>query len=53
MKLKYTCLYTALDLWPPGHFELGFLAFRIGLSEMECAALGYSYVPIVNLEIDN
>ena len=53
MKLQYMSLDSALDLWPPGHFELGFLASRIGLSEMKCAALGYSYVRIVNLEIDN
>ena len=36
-------LDSALDLWPPGHFELGFLASRIGRSEMECSALGFSY----------
>ena len=43
MKLKYACLDSALDLWPPGHFALGFFASRIGLLEMECSALGFSY----------
>ena len=38
------CLHSALDLWPPGHFALGFFASRIGRSEMECSALGFSYV---------
>ena len=38
------CLDFAMDLWPPSHFELGFFAFRIGRLEMECAALGFSYV---------
>ena len=47
MKLQYVCLGSALDLWPPGHFELGFFASRIG----RCAALGFFYV--VNLEMDN
>ena len=37
------CLDSALDLWPPGHFELGFFASRIRRSEMECSALGFSY----------
>jgi len=27
MKLEYTCLDSALDLWPPGHFELGYFCF--------------------------
>ena len=27
-----------------GHFSLGFFASRIGRSEMECSALGFSYV---------
>ena len=31
-----------MDLWPPGHFELEFFASRMGRSEMECAALGFS-----------
>ena len=44
MKLQYMCLDSALDLWPPGHFALGFFASRIGRSEMECSALGFSYV---------
>ena len=44
MKLQYVCLDSALDLWPPGHFELGFFASRIRRSEMECSALGFSYV---------
>ena len=44
MKLQYICLDSALDLWPPGHFALGFFASRIGRSEMECSALGFSYV---------
>ena len=43
MKLQYMCLDSALDLWPPGHFALGFFASRIGRSEMECSALGFSY----------
>ena len=51
MKLQYICLVFALDLWPPNHFELGFFASRIGRSEMEYTALGFSY--IVNLEMDN
>ena len=38
------CLDFAMDLWPPSHFELGCFAFRIGRLEMECAALGFSYV---------
>ena len=45
------CWDSALDLWSSGHFELGFFSFRIGRSEMECAALGFSYV--VNLEMDD
>ena len=44
MKLQYMCLDSALDLWPPGHFALGFFASRIGRLEMECSALGFSYV---------
>ena len=44
MKLKYIFLDSALDLWSPGHFELGFFASRIRRSEMECSALGFSYV---------
>ena len=44
MKLQYVCLDSVLDLWPPGHFELGFFASRIRRSEMECSALGFSYV---------
>ena len=43
MKLRYICLDSALDLWPPGHFELEFFASRIGSTETECAALGFSY----------
>ena len=38
------CLDSALELWPPGHFELECLVSRIGRSEMECSALGFSYV---------
>ena len=37
------CSDSVLDLLPSGHFELGFFAFRIGLSEIESAALGSSY----------
>ena len=37
-------LDSALDLWPPGHFELGFFASQIGRLEIECSALGFSYV---------
>ena len=44
MKLQYMCLDSALDLWPPGHFALEFFASQIGRSEMECSALGFSYV---------
>ena len=44
MKLQYMCLDSALDLWPPGHFELGFFASQIGRLEIECSALGFSYV---------
>ena len=43
MKLKYICLDSALVLWSPGHFELGFFASRLRRSEMECSALGFSY----------
>ena len=39
MKLQNMCLDSALDLWPPGYFELGFFASRIGCSEMEYATL--------------
>ena len=35
---------SALNFWPPGYFALGFFATRIGRSEMECSALGFSYV---------
>ena len=52
MKLQYVCLDSALDLWPPGHFALEFFASQIGRSEMECSALGFSYVR-ENLEMDN
>ena len=38
------CLDSALDLWPPGHFALEFFASQIGRLEMECSALGFSYV---------
>ena len=38
------CLDSALDLWPPGHFELRFFTSWIKHSEMECAALGFYYV---------
>ena len=44
MKLQYMCLDSALDLWPPGHFEVGFFASQIGRLEIECSALGFSYV---------
>ena len=44
MKLQYACLDSALDLWPPSHFALEFFASQIGRSEMECSALGFSYV---------
>ena len=40
MKLQYMCLDSVMDLWPPGHFELGFSASRLGRPEMECAAFG-------------
>ena len=43
MKLQYMCLDSALDLWPPGHFALGFFASRIGRSEMECST--YFFIP--------
>ena len=42
MKLQYMCLDSALDLWPPGHFELGFFAPRIGRYEMEYVAFSFS-----------
>ena len=51
MKLQYMRLDSTLNLWPPGHFELGFFCFRIGRSEVGCAALGFFYV--VNLIMDN
>ena len=38
------CLDSSLDLWPPGHFALEFFASQIERSEMECSALGFSYV---------
>ena len=38
MKLQYMCLDSALDLWAPDHFELGFFASRIRRSEIECSA---------------
>ena len=44
MKLQYVCLDSALDLWLPGHFALELFASQIGRSEMECSALGFSYV---------
>ena len=44
MKLQYMCLDSVLDLWLPGHFAPGFFASEIGGSEMECSALGFSYV---------
>ena len=44
-------LDSAMDLWPPGHFEFDYFASRIGHSEMECTALVFYYV--VNLEMDN
>ena len=44
MKLHYMCLDSALDLWPPGHFALEVFASRNGRLEMECSALGFSYV---------
>ena len=37
------CLDSALDLWPLGHFEVGFFASQIGRLEIECSALGFSY----------
>ena len=37
-------IISQLELGPPGHFELGFFASRIRRSEMECSALGFSYV---------
>ena len=43
MKLQYMSLDSALDLWSPGHFELGFFASQIGRLEIECSALGFSY----------
>ena len=46
------CLDSALDLWAPDHFELGFFASRIRRSEMKCSALGFSY-ELENLEMDN
>ena len=46
------CLDSSLDLWPSGNFELGLFASWIGCSEMECAALGFTYV-CSNLEMDN
>ena len=44
MKIQYMCLNSTLDLWPLGHFVLGFFASRIGRSELECSALGFSYL---------
>ena len=36
MKLQYMCLHSALDLWPPCHFELVFLATRELLKKSIC-----------------
>ena len=38
MKLQHMCLDSAMDLWPPGHFELGFFPSWMGRSEMECTS---------------
>ena len=40
-----------MNLWAPGHFELGFFCFSDRRSEVGCAALGFFYV--VNLKMDN
>ena len=34
-KLRHLCSDSALDLWPPDHFELGLFASRKGPSELE------------------
>ena len=39
MKLHCIWLDSALNLWPPGHFELGFFSSWIGCSEMERVTL--------------
>ena len=46
------CLDSALDLWPPSHFELGFFPSRIGCSEMGVCGL-VVLLGVVNLEMDN
>ena len=52
MKLQYICLGSALDLWPPCHFELGFFsvsdrALRNGVCSL------FLLLGVVNLEMDN
>ena len=41
MKLSYMCLDSALELWPPGLFELVFFASRIEHPEISGV---FSYV---------
>ena len=52
MKLQYMCLDSALDLWPPGHFELGFSASRIRRSEMGVQPWAF-LMCVENLEMNN
>ena len=52
MKLQYMSLDSTLDLWPPGHFELGFFASQIGRLEIECSAWAF-LMYAENLEVDN
>ena len=33
MKLPYMCLDSALDLWPPCHFEFGFFLLGSGVTK--------------------
>ena len=44
MKLKHMCLDSAMDLWPPGHFELGFFPLSDGAFGNGVCILGLSYV---------
>ena len=46
------CLDSALDLWPPGHFALGFFASRMGRSEWSAQPWAF-LMYVENLEMDN
>ena len=50
MKLQYTCLNSALDLWPLGRFELGVFASRIERSKNGVCSLGLFLCFLMNVE---